>query len=64
MSVTETEGGKIEYIDWYPDQILKLIDLSTDVMPQGSVAELQAGLLTFELPKVTERTITIGVAAA
>lgn len=53
MSATETEGGKIEYIDWVPDQILQLIDLATEVVPEGSVVELKAGLLKLELPKAT-----------
>jgi len=56
VSVTESEGGKVEYIDWDPDQILKLIDLTTDVVPENSVVELQAGLLKFELPKAKVET--------
>lgn len=51
VSATETEGGKIEYIDWSPDQILKVIDLPTEVLPESSVVELQAGVLHFELIK-------------
>ena len=54
--MTESEGGKVEYIDWDPDQILKLIDLTTDVVPENSVVELQAGLLKFELPKAKVET--------
>lgn len=64
VSVTESEGGKVEYIDWYPDQILKLIDLATDVRPEGSVVELQAGLLKFELPKAAKQKAETGAAAA
>lgn len=64
VSVTESEGGKVEYIDWYPDQILKLIDLATDVMPEGSVVELQAGLLKFELPKAAKQKVEAGTTAA
>ena len=48
---TKTEGAGIENIDWNPDQILQVIDLSTEVDPAGVVIELQAGLLKFELPK-------------
>jgi HSP20 family molecular chaperone IbpA len=51
-SATESEGGKVEYIDWSPDRIMTFIDLATDVMPKSSVVELQAGLLKFELFKV------------
>jgi HSP20 family protein len=64
MSTTETEGGKIEYIDWVPDQIRQLIDLATDVIPEGSVVELQAGLLKFELPKATRHEVEAAAAAA
>jgi HSP20 family protein len=53
-SATETEGGKIEYIDWYPDQILKTINLGTEVTPESSVVELQTGVLHFELTKAAK----------
>lgn len=56
-SVTESEGGKVEYIDWYPDRILKQIDLPVDVMPESSVVELQPGLLSFELPKAAKQKV-------
>ncbi len=52
---TETGTGKIEYIDWYPDQILRVIDLPMEIDPEGAVVELQAGMLKFELPKVAEQ---------
>lgn len=42
----------MECADRYPDQILRLIDLPTEVDPDGAVVELQAGLLKFELPKM------------
>jgi len=38
--------------DVYPDQILRLIALATEVDPAGAVVELQSGVLRFELPKV------------
>ena len=63
-SVTESEGGKVEYIDWYPDQILKFIDLSTDVMPERSVVELQTGVLKFELPKAAKHQVETPARAA
>ena len=64
VSATETEGGKIEYIDWVPDQILQFIDLVTEVMPKSAVVELQAGLLKFELQKAAERKVETAAAAA
>ena len=63
-SVTETEGGKVEYIDWYPDQILQFIDLATEVIPESSVVELQAGLLKFELPKAAQQKVETAATAA
>lgn len=61
---TESEGGKIEYIDWSPDQILKRIDLATEVRPEGSMVELQAGLLKFELLKVVKHNAKAETVAA
>jgi HSP20 family protein len=62
-SATETEGGKVEYIDWVPDQILQIIDLATEVMPENAVLELQAGQLKIELHKA-ERKAENAVTAA
>jgi HSP20 family molecular chaperone IbpA len=63
-STAETEGGKVEYIDWYPDQILQFIELAADVVPEHSKVELQSGLLKFELPKAAgRRDEAAGVAA-
>jgi HSP20 family protein len=64
ISATESEGGKVDYLDWYPDQILQFIDLSTEVMPESSVIELQAGILKFELPKAARHKVEIAAAAA
>ena len=63
-SATQSEGGKVEYIDWSPDQILKFIDLATEVMPQSAVVELRSGLLSFELHKAPARKVETGVIAA
>lgn len=63
INTTETEGGKVEYIDWYPDQILQFIDLPAQVIPENTVVELQAGQLKFELPKA-ERKVEAAVTAA
>lgn len=61
---TETEGGKIEYLDWYPDQILHVIDLPAEVDPEGAVVELQTGLLKFELPKAVKKVKETATVAA
>lgn len=63
-SVTETEGGKIEYIDWSPDLLMKFIDLATDVLPEKTVVEFQSGLLNFELPKAARHKVESVAAAA
>jgi HSP20 family protein len=63
-NTTETEGGKVEYIDWCPDQILQFIDLTAEVMPEGAVVDLQAGLLMFDLPKATKAKVETASAAA
>lgn len=62
-SATDTEGGKVKYIDSVPDQILQFIDLATEVMPESAVVELQAGQLKFELHKA-ERKLETAVPAA
>jgi HSP20 family molecular chaperone IbpA len=56
---TETKA-----VDWYPDQIMRLIDLPTEVDPDGAVVELQTGLLKFELPKVVKTVTETAPAAA
>lgn len=62
-SATETEGGKVEYIDWFPDQILQFVDLATEVMPESAVIELQAGQLKIELRKAGRKVETVVTAA-
>jgi HSP20 family protein len=63
VSATETEGGKIEYIDRYPDQIAKVIDLGTEVKPESSVVKVQAGVLQFELRTAPKRKAKTAPAA-
>ena len=50
-TTSQTEAGSIGRADQYPDQILRLIDLTTEIDPGRAVIELQAGMLKFELPK-------------
>jgi HSP20 family molecular chaperone IbpA len=50
--------------DWYPDQIMRVIDLPTEVDPDGAVVELQTGMLKFELPKVVKTVRETPPAAA
>jgi len=56
ISEPEMEGARNVYIDWYPDQILRLIDLPTEVNPGAASVKLHAGLLNLELPKSAKRT--------
>ena len=46
----KAEGGTIERTSSYPHQILEVVDLATQVMPERAVVELQGGVLKFELP--------------
>ena len=46
----KAEVRTIEQTGSHPDQILEVIDLATEVMPERAVVELQAGVLKFELP--------------
>lgn len=46
-----TEAGSNGRTDLYPDQILRLIDLTTEIDPGRAVIELEAGMLKLELPK-------------
>jgi HSP20 family molecular chaperone IbpA len=56
VSAPTTESGATEPADWHPEQILRVIDLPTEIDPGGAVIELKAGVLSFELPKATEKT--------
>jgi len=56
-AVNQNGHQKIEYIDSYPDQVLRLIDLPTEVDPERAVVELHAGMLKFELPKAAKRIL-------
>jgi HSP20 family protein len=51
LGAIETEGGKVEHIDWYPDQILRTIELPSTVDPRSAVIGLRTGVLSLELPK-------------
>ncbi|HLM82139.1 MAG TPA: DUF2934 domain-containing protein [Terriglobales bacterium] len=46
----KAEGRTIERTSSYPHQILQVVHLATEVMPERAVVELQAGVLRFELP--------------
>ena len=50
-SMTQTEGGKVEYIDWFPDTVLRVVEFENEIEPHRAKVELHGGLLKFELPK-------------
>jgi len=50
MGTTEQTGS-------YPDQILEVIDLATEVMPQRAIVEWQEGVLNCELPTASKNKI-------
>jgi len=37
---------------FYPDQLLRIIDLESEIDPKGAIVELKSGILKFELPKI------------
>lgn len=51
MTITESEGGKVEYIDWSPDQICRVIALPNEIDPRAAGVKLDGGLLKFDLLK-------------
>jgi len=48
------EAEETRPADPYPEHVLRLIDISSEVDPDGAVVELQSGILKFELPKVSK----------
>jgi HSP20 family molecular chaperone IbpA len=50
------ETAEAPAADFYPDLVLRMIDVSSEVDPAGAVVELQSGILKFELPRVAEPT--------
>jgi len=57
QSTKETEMGANEQSGSRPDQILQVIDLATQVVPERAIVELKAGELTFELTAVPKNKI-------
>ncbi len=49
-SEMKAEGRTIDQTGSHPHQILEVVHLATEVMPERAVVELQAGVLKFELP--------------
>ncbi|HEX9112192.1 MAG TPA: DUF2934 domain-containing protein [Terriglobales bacterium] len=54
---TKAKVGTIEQTGSHPGQILEVVDLATEVMPERAVVELQAGVLQFELPTAARKKI-------
>lgn len=51
------EGNKVFYIDWAPNEILRLVELPAPVLPDETQMRLHNGLLTIDLPKAKERVL-------
>jgi HSP20 family molecular chaperone IbpA len=51
LAIEAKEGSAAES---HPDQILRLIALSSEIDPAGAVVELQSGVLQLELPKLVK----------
>jgi len=60
---TRAEGRTIEQPGSYPHQILEVVDLATEVIPERAVVELQAGVLKFELPTAATNEVQTAPAA-
>jgi HSP20 family molecular chaperone IbpA len=56
-SGTKTERGTTEKTGSPPNQILEVVDLATEVIPEHAVVELQSGVLRFELPAAAKKRI-------
>jgi len=52
----EPDTGQSAY--FCADQMLRFIELPTEIDPEGAFIELQSGVLRFELPKATKRHAT------
>jgi HSP20 family molecular chaperone IbpA len=48
----EFTGTKTIYVDWVPDEILRVVPLPAEVIPTRAIAKTQAGLLEVEIPKM------------
>lgn len=57
QSTAKTEMETTEQTGSHPDQILEVIDLATEVMPQRAIVELQEGVLNCELPTASKNKI-------
>ncbi len=48
------EGNKLFYVDWYPDEILQVLQLPEDIDPALAKAKFRAGVLELELFKARD----------
>ncbi len=62
-AATKAEAGTIEQSRSHPCQILEIVDLATEVIPERAVVELQGGVLKFELPTATTTEVATAPAA-
>jgi HSP20 family molecular chaperone IbpA len=57
QSTTEAEAGATRHTGSRPDQILEVVDLATEVVPERAIIELQAGVLKFDLSTASKNKI-------
>jgi len=62
-SGTKAENRSIEQAGSHPQQILEVVDLATEVMPERAIVRIQEGVLKFELPTVATNEVKIAPAA-
>jgi HSP20 family protein len=58
INLTESERAA-EYVRSFPDQIMRVLDLPTEIDPADVIIELQEGLLKFELMKKDQQPTKI-----
>jgi len=54
--------GETPVLEFYPDQILRTIELGPEIDTCGAVVEFQSGILKFEMPKAHPRPTAAGAA--
>ena len=62
-SGTKAQIATVEQARSYPYQILEVVDLATEVVPERAVVELQAGVLKFDLPTAASNEVETAPAA-
>jgi len=63
QSGQKAKSRSIEQTGSYPQQILEVVDLTTEVMPERAVVELHAGVIRLDVPTIAVKEVRIAPAA-